>query len=413
MRIGMLSHWYDPEGGAAAGPGTIARALHQRGHSVDVVTGFPIYPTGRVADGYKIRAYQRESRDGVTVHRVPIYPSHDTRPAHRMGNYLSFAASGAAVAPAVLKHCDIIYVYSTPATAAIPALALSALRHLPIVLHVQDLWPQTVTASGFIDDAPAGLMERVLHRYCDLVYRRAQRIAVTSPGMADFVVERGVPRDKVSFVPNWAEEISFRPMSRDSNLGRELGLNAPFTVMYAGNLGEMQQLDVVLDAAACLINEPDLEITLVGGGVLRNHLAQRIEREGLHNVRLIEPQPFSRMASVLSLGDVQLITLKDFPLYRSTLPSKLQATLAAGRPIVGALSGDAADVIERSGAGIVASPGDARALAGAIRSMRDEGPAALADMGRAGRAHYDATYSEQTVGDKLDDLLHQTLERWR
>lgn len=407
MRIGILSHWYDPEGGAAAGPGTIARVLRRQGHDIDVVTGYPIYPSGRVADGYRIRPYQREVREGVTVHRAPIYPSHDTRAAHRMANYLSYAASGSILAAAVLRQCDVLYVYSTPATAAIPALGLAAVRHLPMVAHIQDLWPQTVTASGFVADAPASRMERVLHRYCDLVYRQATTIAVTSPGMVDLIAERGISRNRLRFVPNWAEESSFSPTTKDPALADELGLHAPFTVMYAGNLGEMQQLDTVLDAASQLLHEPGLEIALVGGGVMANHLAARIEREGLHNVRLIEPQPFGRMSSVLALGDVQLITLKDVPLYRSTLPSKLQATLASGRPIIGTLAGDAAEVVENSGAGVNTPPGDADALAEAIRAMRARGQVGLAEMGRAGRAHYEAYYSERVVGDHLEALLRE------
>lgn len=408
MRIGFISHWYDPEGGAAAGPGTIARALQQRGHQVDVVTGYPIYPTGRVADGYRIRPYQREVREGVTVHRAPIYPSHDTRAGHRMANYLSFAVSGSLVAAAALRKCDVLYVYSTPATASIPSLGISAVRRIPTVVHVQDLWPQTVTSSGFVE-ATRGTesrMEKVLHRYCDLVYRQASRIAVTSPGMTGLITERRVPRDKIEFVPNWAEERSFRPEPKDPEFASAIGLKAPFTVMYAGNLGEMQQLDIVLDAAAMLVDETGLEIALVGGGVMANHLARRIESEQLRNVRLIDPQPFTKMSAVLALGDVQLITLKDLPLYRSTLPSKLQATLAAGRPIIGALAGDAAAVVEGSGAGVVSSPGDAVALADAIRSMRAVGNQGLAEMGRAGRAHYELTYSERAVGDRLESLLH-------
>lgn len=405
MKVGIISHWYDPEGGAAAGPGTIARALHMRGHDVDVVTGYPIYPTGRVAEGYRMRPYAHETLDGITVHRGAIYPSHDTRAVHRMANYLSFAASGSLVAAAALRNCDVLYVYSTPATAAIPALGLSALKHIPMVVHVQDLWPQTVTASGFVADAPAGRMERALHRYCDFVYRRATTVAVTSPGMAGLVADRGISRSKIEFLPNWAEERSFKPMPKNPELATQLELTAPFTVMYAGNLGEMQQLDVILDAAEQLRHEPGIEFALVGGGVMATHLAERVEREKLTNVRLIGPQPFSQMADVLALGDIQLISLKDLPIYRNTLPSKLQATLAAGRPIIGSLAGDAADVIEQSGSGVVVQPGDSVELAGAVRYMRGRGPDALTSMGRSGRRHYEGAYSEHSVGDRLDEIL--------
>ena len=405
MRVGMVSHWYDPEGGAAAGPGTIARALHQRGHRVGVVTGFPIYPSGRVADGYRIRPYQRQVMEGVAVHRAPIYPSHDDRAMHRMANYLSFAASGSAVATATLKRSDVLYVYSSPATAAIPALPLSVVGRIPMVVHIQDLWPQTVTASGFVADAPAGRMERALHRFCDLVYSRATTIAVSSPGMADLIADRGIPRGKLRFLPNWAEEKSFHPTHKDRALESSLGLKGTFTAMYAGNFGEMQQLDTVLDAAALLLPDPDIEIVLVGDGVMATHLRGRVDSEGLTNVKFVAPQPFKQMSAVLALGDVQLISLKDVPLYRSTLPSKLQATLAAGRPVIGALSGDAASIIADSKAGLVTAPGDPYELSMAIRSMKDAGHDWRVAAGLSARSFYAQHFSEQAIGDELVSIL--------
>ena len=413
MKIGMISHWFDPEGGAAAGPGTIARALRDRDHDVHVVTGFPTYPAGRVFDGYRIRPYQREALEGVTVHRSAIYPSHDTRAAHRAANYLSFAASGSAVAARVLRDVDVAFVYSTPATVAIPAMATRALRKVPFVVQIQDLWPQTVTSSGFLEEGSEGRAERLLHRFCDTVYRQARTVAVTSPGMADLIAARGIDRAKITFVPNWADESAFYPSTPDPDALPDVAPRRDFSVMYAGNLGEMQSLDTMVEAAALLRDRSDIEFVLVGAGVAETRLRQQVADLALDNVRFVAPQPFERMASVLALGDTQVVSLKDAPLFASTLPSKLQANMAAGRPIIGALTGDAARVVTESGAGDVCAPGDARSLEEAVRRQAGLSPSAREELGHRARRFYLDHFSEQVVGDRLSEVLAEAAGRGR
>ena len=405
MRIGYISHWFDPEGGAAGHPGIAARALMRRGHDLTVLTGFPHYPRGEVFEGYRIRPHARERIDGMDVHRTPIYPSHDVRALARAANYLSYSAAGAMAAPRCLSDVDVALVYSTPATAAVPALSLKAIRHVPFAVWIQDLWPQSVTSSGFLDDSSGGRVERTLHRFCDTVYQQASLIGVTSPGMADLVLSRGVPERKVRLVPNWADETAFQPAPASPALRAELGITRRFTLMYAGNLGEMQGLGTLMETAALLRDRTDVGIAIVGGGVLETSLKQRATALGLDNVQFIPSQPFHRMSEVLALADVLLVSLKDVPLLRSTTPSKLQANLAVGKPILGAVAGDAADIITSSGAGRVTVPGDAEAMAAAVRSFADESPARLAALGRLALKHYRTEFSERVAGDHLSDLV--------
>ncbi len=272
MRVGIVSHWYDPEPGAAAGPGTVARLLRDRGHDVQVLTGYPHYPTGKVLPGYRIRPYRREDLQGVTVHRAPIYPSHDAHPARRAANYLSFAASGAALAPYALRRVDVALVYSTPATAAIPAMSLKVLSHIPYALWVQDLWPDSVTSSGLLDDAASGRLEGILHRFCDHTYRDAGAVAAIAPGMVERIASRGISRSKLRLIPNWADEASFHPAVASEDTRREVGPLREFSVMYAGNFGEMQKLETVIEAANLLRDRTDIGFVLVGGGVQEQRL---------------------------------------------------------------------------------------------------------------------------------------------
>ncbi|HMM93623.1 glycosyltransferase family 4 protein [Phycicoccus sp.] len=407
LKVLMVTQWFDPEGGSAAQAGVIARSLKRHGAHVEVLTGFPNYPSGQVADGYRIRPYLRETLDGITVHRAPLWPSHDSAATRRMLNYLSWAAGAGVVGALRAPPADAVLVHSTPGTAGLPALALKATRRLPFVVHVQDLWPQTVLASDFLASGRARRLERPLHLMCDTIYRHASAIAVTSPSMAPRVAERGVPSDKIRVAANWADESIFRPVARDEDLAQRLGLTRPFTFMYAGNLGPYQGLDTLLDAAALLRDRTDIGIAVVGGGVREQALRNRARTMGLQAVQFVGPVPFAEMTPVLALGDAHLVSLQDLPLFRMTLPSKLQATLAAGRPLVGAVTGDAALVVRESGAGPVVTPGDAPALAGAIRNLADLSREALADRGRRARAHYVDNFSEDVSSRVLLELLEQ------
>jgi len=407
----MISQWYDPERGSAIMSGTIARALTERGNEVQVVTGFPNYPDGQLYPPYRVLPYQRELLQGVTVHRAPLYVSHDSDPKRRAANYLSYAASASAIAVTRLGKVDATLVHSTPATVAIPAMALRALRRTPYVVHVQDLWPQTVTASGMLADGHHRRAEGLLHRFCDSVYRHAASIAVTSPGMADLINARGVESRKISVVPNWADERHFRPVPPSSEIMKELGPFSPFTVMYAGAMGEVQALEVLIDAAEILRDHPEIGFLLVGGGVSEPSLRARASEARLQNVRFIGHQPVERMAEVLSLGDVQIISLKDLPIFRTTLPSKIQATMAAGRPIIAALAGDAAALIRDSGSGLTTTPGSALELAEAILKTAAVPAEERRAWGDSGRRYYLDHLSQESGSGALSDLLHIAAER--
>lgn len=400
----MITQWFDPEGGSAALPGVIARALSSHGAKVDVLTGYPNYPSGSLAPGYRVRPYQLENVRGIPVHRAPMWPNHDASGARRAVNYLSFAAGATAVGLTKFPKVDAALVHLTPATVALPGLALRKVRNTPYVVHIQDLWPETVLNSDLLSGG-GSLVERMLHVMCDSIYRNASAVAVTSPGMATAVEKRGIPTRKIHFVPNWADESSFTPRPRDTALRNEWGLGDRFTVLYAGNFGEYQCIDNLLVAADLLRARSDIVFAVVGGGVDEPRLRHLVTEHQLSNVKFIPPQPFERMASVMSLGDLHYIALKDLPLFRTTIPSKVQATLAAGRPIVAAIPGDAARVISDSGAGDVVPTESPSELATAIERRADEGREGADRRGRAASQYYRTHFSEASSCAKLLDLL--------
>lgn len=413
MRIGMITQWYDPEVGSAGIPGSIARALTRRGHDVDVLTGFPNYPTGQIYDGYRLRLHQREERAGVTVHRVPLYPSHDARPARRITNFASFALSAAGASARCLRHVDVALVYSTPATVGLAGIALRRLRGVPYVLLIQDLWPDTLLATGMLPERVGKPAWAMTDAFCRAVYRNAAHVAVIAPTMRSTLVERGVPEDKVSVVYNWADEDLFTGGSVSSSTHRPVGgTGEGLELMYAGSLGEVQGLDVVVRAMSLLSEDQRVTLRLVGAGVAEPRLRRLADDLRLGDrVRFEGARPVADMPATMASADAQLICLRDLPLFRGTIPSKFQAILASGSPLVVSAPGDVAALAERSGAGLPVPPEDPRALAGAISQLaqltRDE----LAERGRRGRAFYESELSETVGVQRLEHLLDQARSR--
>jgi glycosyltransferase involved in cell wall biosynthesis len=196
-------------------------------------------------------------------------------------------------------------------------------------------------------------------------------------------------------------------VEKDHVLAKGFGLDRPFTVMYAGIFGKYQNLEVLIDAAGMLRERRDIGFALVGGGVEEQWLRERVSSKGLDNVRFVPMQPFERMADVLALGDAQLVSLQDLPLFRSTLPSKLQATLAAGRPIIGAVVGDAADIVRASQAGITVSPGSINEMVQAITTLADLNQEDRELLGERGRAYYLDNFSEKVAVERMTHLLER------
>lgn len=403
MRIAFVTQWFDPEGGSAAIPGAVARSLQDRGHDVRVVTGFPNYPHGTLYDGYRVRPRLREVVRGVQVTRVPLYPSHDRSPVRRGLNFLSFMLSASTIGAWSARRCDVALVYSTPATVGLAGVVLRRVFRRPFVLYVQDLWPDTVTATGMVPARLAGIVERLLDPCCRLVYRAAGRIAVISPGMKDLLVERGVPADLIDVVYNWVDEDVFRPIDAAPSSGR-------FEVMYAGNLGDVQGLETALHAVASLDDLPDLHLRLVGDGVARPRLQElaaslgideRVHFEGVHDVAV--------MAQTLASADVQLVSLTDDPLFHITMPSKIQAILACGRPLISSAPGDAGRLTLESGAGCATGAGDVAALADALRGLHALSEEELAELGRRGREFYERRLSASVGAAALEAALGSAL----
>lgn len=380
MKILFVTQWCDPE------PFTkgllFARELVARGHSVQILTGFPNYPGGKVYAGYRVRPWTREQLDGVDVIRVALYPSHDRSPWRRAANYLSFALSAAVLGTALVETPDVIYAYHPPITVGLAAAIIGLCRGVPLVCDIQDPWPDTIAATGMISNRGA---LAILSQLSSLLYRRAARLVALSPGVRQRLTDRGVPPGKIDVILNWSDEMQTDQARENTSASGD----GHFVVLFTGTMGLAQDLDTLIYAAGICQNElPAARFVLMGNGVDRMRLEALAQKIHLTNLTFLAAQPMRAMREAFMQADALVVHLRNDPLLDASIPSKTQAYMAAGKPILMAAHGDAAALVGRAGAGIVCAPGDARSLADAVEELTAMSPVRRDSLGAAGREFY-------------------------
>lgn len=401
MRVLFLSVYFPPEVGAPqARTYETARWFARWGHHVVVLTGFPNHPTGRIARGYRGRLFMQERVDGLDVRRTWLYPAPNRGLWRWAAKHFSFALSALLAAP-LAGRFDAVVVESSALFLGLTAWIIGRLQGIPWVLTIGDLWPETAVAQGQL--ANPGLI-KLTERLADFVYGRADMLVGVTQGICRAVIDKGVPPEKVAYIPNGTDTTLFHPGADGSALRRALGLEGKFVVMYAGTMGLAQGLEVVLEAAKLLRAEADVRFVLVGDGVEKPNLVGKARREGIDNVLFLERQPRSRMPAVLSAADLILVPLRRRPLFEGALPSKLPEAMACGKPVIVTIMGEAAALLEGAGAGLAVEPEQPRALAEAIARIRGE-PALAREMGRRARAFAVEHLERSRLARRLEELL--------
>lgn len=403
VRLVVLTQWFEPE--PAMRGLSFATELAARGFEVEVVTGFPNYPGGRVYEGYRIKALQRERVGAVNVTRLPLYPSHDSRKMGRLLNYVSFFLAASIYLLFFARRADAIYAYHPPLTVGMAAAFVRVVRGIPVVLDVQDMWPDTLRATGMVNSER---ILRIVDFFCRWTWRQVDRITVLSEGFHTLLRDRGVNQEKVRVIYNWAPETTtadppIEPPAALVNRGR-------LRVLFAGNLGAAQALDSVLLAAGILAERnARVDFFFLGSGIEESRLQHDAAEMKLTNVRFLPRVPASEVGVWLAAADCLLVHLRDDPLFAITIPSKTQAYLAAGKPLVMAVAGDAAELVMQSGGGVVVPPQDPKALADALSELADMSMEELAGMGAKSRSFYLERLSFKRGVDQFVQLFEEVV----
>jgi colanic acid biosynthesis glycosyl transferase WcaI len=406
VRILLLSQWYPPEPDIRIE--SLASGLFENGHQVTVITGFPNYPHGRIYPGYKQRLWQHEIKDGIHIIRFPLYPDHSRSAIRRALTYLSFTLSAFLLGPIFSGKADVLWVYHPPLTIGIPALWISLLRRIPFVYEIQDMWPETVIASGMLNSSLPLKMLSLLARF---IYRRAAAITVISRGFKANLEGKGVPINKISVIPNWADEKIYRPVERNPSLGEKYQLVNRFNIIFAGTMGPAQGLTTVISAAEFLADVPDIQFIFIGDGIDLQSLKAISKEKHLNNVQFVDRQPSEQMPYLFAWGDVLLVQLRDDPLFHMTIPSKTLAYMACGRFIICAVPGDGAEIIQQAGAGLICRPNDPEGLADAVRQAYAMPATKREAMGMAGRQVFLDQFTREKLINKYEAVFQSVTKR--
>lgn len=399
MKILIVTQYYFPENFKS---NDLSFELQKRGHEVTVLTGLPNYPEGKLYEGYGIFENRRQVINGVKVIRSLLVPRGKGGGLRLFLNYFSFAffASVKAFLGSFTTRYDAIIVHEpSPITQYYPALLLNKLQKSPVYFWVMDLWPESLEVLGGVKNKP------VLNLFTKMVvnfYENSEKILITSRGFKKSILEKGNFEDKLEYFPNWSED---SVSEGDQNFPIP-NLPEGFKVMFAGNIGEAQDMESVMKAALELKSNPEIKFIIVGDGRKMPYVREFIEDHNLEKtVFCMGRFPIEAMASFFAKADVMLVSLRDDKIFNLTVPAKVQAYMSASKPIAAMLNGEGAKIIEEAKCGLSVSAGDFKGLAFILKMMEQYEKSELEKMGENSRSFYAKNFQLSQCIDNLERIL--------
>jgi colanic acid biosynthesis glycosyl transferase WcaI len=406
MRMLLVSQYFWPENFRI---NELAKELVQRGHSVTVLTGKPNYPSGKIFPEFKSTPNAFNDYFGVSVCRVPML-ARGTSGLRLMFNYLSFVVGASIFGTLRLlgKKFDVVFVFEpSPITVGLPAILLGKLKCAPVILWVQDLWPDTLVA---VNAVSANWLLAVVGSVVRFIYNRCTLVLAQSHGFLDRIAVYCDDPAKIRYFPNWAE---VTPATANVTPAPEIPpRDSSFNVLFAGNVGESQDFPAILNAIDLLKNRIEIRWIIVGDGRRGDWLRAEVGRRGLAQCVLMPGQfPADRMPSFYARADALLVTLRADPVFASTIPSKVQSYLMAGVPVLGMLDGEGAEVIRRAKAGLACAGGDSAGLAKAVLKLSAMSVRQRMVLGENGRRYAEREFDRSVLISRLETWLVDITQR--
>ncbi len=404
MRVLLITQYYPPETGAAPiRAHNFAKGFARRGHDVVVVTGMPNHPSGVKHAAYRRCMAAREERDGIRVRRCFLYASPKKTFARRLLNQISFMCTSF-FGSLTVRRPDVVLVTSPPLFLGITAWLIALVKGVPFVLDVRDYWPHAAVALGQLRDRR---IIRWAERLEMFLYRHTAMIVAVTPSMVRLIKERGISEQRIVLITNGADTEAFIPGGRNVDADEEC-----MTVLYSGTHGLVHGMDVIIEAADILRDDPRLRFLLIGDGVAKDGLVSMALKKGLTNIEFRSSVEPGELATAIHGAGVCIATTDGSEFSRGTMPVKLFDYMACGRPVVAALEGDGAEFVRRSCGGITVAPGDPERLVEALKRLLDDREH-REKLGREGSEFVVRECSRRILAEKMEELLDKivTAER--
>ena len=400
MKILVITNHYWPEEFKIT---ELAENLVDKGHDVTVMSGIPNYPEGKFFPGYGLFSKRSEVHNGVKVHRMPLVPRGSGRRRMLILNYLSSALSFCLHAIWYgRRKFDAVFVFNTsPATIGLPAVLIRKLYGTPVVMWVLDLWPESISATAAIKKP---FILNSIRRMMKFIYKRCDKILISSRGFAGSIDEVGGYEGNYVYFPNWIDQVQPN-VSQPKDLPV---LPEGFNIVFTGNVGAAQDFGTVLDAAEKLKARKDLHWIIVGDGRKAQWLQEEVERRGLESCFHLPGRfPISAMPYFQSHADAFLLPLRDAPIFALTVPRKLQAYFAAGKPVIASIAGEGAALVNDAKAGVTCQPQSPDKLAAAVTQLLEMGADQRQQLGSNGLSYCREHFDGEVVFARLDDVLEE------
>lgn len=400
-KVWLLTQFFDPE--PTFKGVEFASRLKTLGLEVEVITGFPNYPGGKIYSGYALKAFNVEFLNGIRVNRVYIFPSHDRSRLKRAITYLSFCLTALVFLLLNAKKGDRIYVYHPPITVGLAAAIASKIKRSKYVIDVQDLWPHSLSSTGMVTNS--GVIN-FIGMICKFVYSNADVVVAQSNGFKAELTKLGIPECRVQILYNWCDETKKTDPTSIEKM--KSNTRESFVLTYCGNLGPAQDMQNILEAFISLkALAPNVKLVIAGDGLDGEKLREFAKQNELSNVEFLGRRPRSEIPGLLEASDCLLVSLRNERLFDITLPSKTQEYMFAGKPILAVGGTELRELVNAAGAGLAVEPGSPERVADAVLELTKKDPQALALYGKSGKKFYDENLSFEIGTARFAEFLQQ------
>jgi colanic acid biosynthesis glycosyl transferase WcaI len=405
MHILIVSQYFWPENFRI---NDITKLLIGKGHSVTVLTGIPNYPDGKYFPGYGLFKRRKEKYNNANIIRIPLISRGNGKGFRLFLNYLSFVIFGCICAPFYkIPEYDLIFVYEpSPITVAIPAILLKKIKRVPLVFYVLDLWPESISAVGAIKSLKVLNAIKIIVNY---IYKNCDKILVPSKGFIRNIKNYNIDSSKITYWPQWAEEI----FSFDKNISRQSIEKLPtgFRIVFAGNIGTAQGLEIIIDAAKILKAFKNIYWIIIGDGRMKEWFEDNIKKYHLaKNIFMLGRKPIEIMPEYFLSADCLFLSLKQDPVFSLTLPAKIQTYLACGKPIVAAIDGESVSIINNAKAGLTSPSSDPQKLADNVLKLYKMKKSERNQFGLNGRRYFEKHFKSDLLLTKLISIFENIIK---